>query len=978
MPEFGNLSPDQIKQFTLAVEAFQKGLNDQNKLVDKLIKSEVKLHDLRIAKLQEYADTYCASLDKITRGGLNLSDFNLVVTHEIEKQEKENKNTNSNNKNVDQGSNNNGGNGSNGGNSGGGSEEPDGDQLIQPILEASEAGKKAVEEIKDKYKAAVDFMDTLSARYHDDNRSRMEALYADEKEREKELASLREEHSKDLEKKAFSKQERLAKEMKRLYALEHEDREDKERRLTALRMNNTLEVVKAEADRMEGLRDFEAELAFMSDKDVAENSGVNEAGALAVRKREAEQASAYEQKVRKNMLAQIAAEEEKIIRKKGKLTAEQATEIRRKAAEEAQKQLDEAEERMKKEAAMEDALKQKGARKNTEEGIKQLFHGETTTERVKALKELTTNEQGNFDAKKAMLAAVTAVSAFAKQLEVQINEIAGYQTEIDTRLNGSNLEQHKGSYWDKLQKEMMSIGAINPYYKQADFANNIKDLVDRGIAFDLKQRAFLMTIQKKIATTFDVADGTLLRLIRIQQQDSTAGRLGMEVALNSFLNNMYENTEYLKTVAAGVRGSLEEMQALMEGAAGAEVEYQVQKWLGSLYSVGMSQEAANSIASALGQIAAGQIEGITNGGAGNLLIMAANDAGIPIADILTNGITAEETNKLLKAAVNYLADLADSAKDNKVVQQQLANVFGVKASDLRAAGNLVIPGSMGAISGNTLNYGGMVSQLIDMASTMGDRTSLAEMVENFKGNLKYTLASSVASSPVSYLIYNMASMLDDTVGGIDLPFLNVMGFGVDLNTTVADLMRVAAMGGGILGSLGEIVSGLGSSFSGRSMLSKMGITSKSGLQITPRGEGISMAAGGTPGSSQSQAGVAGNSSGSDVKDSTIQESEDSKDKQMIEAKEEEEANKVDFLNETVLKIYELLNAVATGENSFKVKVEGYGLTSSGSVSAAALGGVDALLGGSSSSSGSGGGSGGNSAISGGSGGAIDFKGWTSV
>ena len=57
--------------------------------------------------------------------------------------------------------------------------------------------------------------------------------------------------------------------------------------------------------------------------------------------------------------------------------------------------------------------------------------------------------------------------------------------------------------------------------------------------------------------------------------------------------------------------------------------------------------------------------------------MAANEAGIPISDILTRGITSEETNNLMQAAVNYLAELSASAKDNRVVQQQLANVFGV-------------------------------------------------------------------------------------------------------------------------------------------------------------------------------------------------------------------------------------------------------------------------------------------------------------
>lgn len=524
-------------------------------------------------------------------------------------------------------------------------------------------------------------------------------------------------------------------------------------------------------------------------------------------------------------------------------------------------------------------------------------------------------------------AALVSVSNLATQLEKKVDEIASYKGFIDTRLQGSSNEKYMNSYWDQLVRDMASVGSINPFFKQEDFANNIKELVNRGIAFDLKQRAFLKTIQEKIANTFDVADGTLLRLIRIQQEDTTAGRLGMESALNSFLNSMYENSEYLSQVAVAVRGSLEEMESLMQGTEATEVEYQVQKWLGSLYSVGMSQNAINSISNTLGQIAAGQIEGITGGGAGNLLVMAANEAGLSIADILTDGINSSDTNKLLEAAVNYLAELSESAEDNRVVQQQLANVFGVKASDLKAATNLVIPGSTNNIYNSNYQYSDMLGQLFSMAGSMGSRTSMAELMTNFWENGMYSLASSMASNPVSYFIYKMATVLDSAAGGIALPFVNVLGSGVDLNTTVSDLMRVAAVGTGILRSISPLISGLGSSFSGKAMLNKLGITAGSSPSITPRGNGAGfMGSTGSDLSSSGYVNYAGNTSGSDIKESTIQESKDIKKQQMIEAKEEYENTPIDMINTTVLKIYELLEEVTKGDKCFRVNVDSYGLT----------------------------------------------------
>lgn len=102
-------------------------------------------------------------------------------------------------------------------------------------------------------------------------------------------------------------------------------------------------------------------------------------------------------------------------------------------------------------------------------------------------------------------------------------------------------------------------------------------MVGQGIAFNVEQRALLQEMSGKIATTFDAANGTLLRLIKIQQQDTTAGRLGMESALTAFLNNMYSTTEYMQSLAKSVKGSLEEAMSLMTGENALSFEYQIQK-----------------------------------------------------------------------------------------------------------------------------------------------------------------------------------------------------------------------------------------------------------------------------------------------------------------------------------------------------------------------------------------------------------------
>ena len=102
-------------------------------------------------------------------------------------------------------------------------------------------------------------------------------------------------------------------------------------------------------------------------------------------------------------------------------------------------------------------------------------------------------------------------------------------------------------------------------------------MVSQGIAFNVEQRAALDVMKDKIATTFEATNGTLLRLVRIQEQDTTAGRLGMESALTAFLNNMYQTTEYMQGIATTIKGSLEEAMSLMTGENALSFEYQVQK-----------------------------------------------------------------------------------------------------------------------------------------------------------------------------------------------------------------------------------------------------------------------------------------------------------------------------------------------------------------------------------------------------------------
>jgi len=511
--------------------------------------------------------------------------------------------------------------------------------------------------------------------------------------------------------------------------------------------------------------------------------------------------------------------------------------------------------------------------------------------------------------------AAQAISNFAWKIRSDVEELGGMKTLVDTRLQGSKNLNLLGSYWELMNMNTTRVVGLSPLIKQSAVNENIKTLVNQGIAFDVQQRAFLQTISEKIANTFEATDKTLLRLVRIQQQDSTAARLGMESALTSFLNRMYETSEYMQGIASDVRSSLEEAEALMGTKSAAAFEYQVQKWLGSLYSVGMSQQSVSGIATILGQIASGNISGLNGQGAGNLVIMAANRAGMSIADILNGGLSDNETNVLMNAMVTYLAGIYEETKNSLVVQQQYANVFGVTASDLKAAASL--SSSLKAVRNQNLNYTGMQAQLYAMAATMYSRTSMGEMMNNMFANLNYSIAAGIANNPVMYALYTLAGMLKDTTGGIALPFVNVFGSGFDLNTTVADLMAVGAMAGGLLSSLGPLMAGLatGGGFSGMGMLAGMGILP--GVTNTVvRGSGFGLLS--TSGYTTSDSGYVGNGSGDDVKNKTLTDANDEGSQQVENGQDSSDQVQIKDVNDNVVSILQLLEQVVNGSARLSV------------------------------------------------------------
>ena len=353
----------------------------------------------------------------------------------------------------------------------------------------------------------------------------------------------------------------------------------------------------------------------------------------------------------------------------------------------------------------------------------------------KAIKEGQTGEDKS---KKQIEVFNKIMGTLSSGMNEVITQYSKYQSTINTRLQGT------GKTFSGLQNTLIGSVGITPYLKTQVMLDNLQKLVETGISFNLEQRAFLSSVTDKVANTFNAFDSNLLRIVRLQQADSTASRLGMEAYLNKFLNNMFSNTEYLNNSFDTVTGNLVEATSQMTTQMGVQFEYIVQKWLGSLSSVGLSEGSVSNIAQALGYLATGNVSGMESSGMQNLVVMAASRAGLSYADMLTRGINLDETNKLLGSMVEYLQQIGSST--NQVVKNQYASTFGVSISDLVAAGNLS-KADIKNIGSNMLSYSGAMGELGTQLGSIGQRVSIAEKLQNVSSNALFSLYTNIADSP---------------------------------------------------------------------------------------------------------------------------------------------------------------------------------------------------------------------------------------
>ena len=355
-----------------------------------------------------------------------------------------------------------------------------------------------------------------------------------------------------------------------------------------------------------------------------------------------------------------------------------------------------------------------------------------------SIKYLAEDFKDNFGKNVEKLAS-SLQSSLSGQLDSTINSyIDNYQSMISS-LVGANKD------WESITDNLNNALSANSLVRQENVYKNLTELIKAGISENVEQRAFLETISDDLNLLLDTQTGSLARLIRLQDASIAENRVAIEYSLREFLNQNYSTSEYIKDSYLKVADSISELQAINTTSIASSIESALQTWLGSYYSVGVSDSTISSLASAINSLGTGDLSNI-NSNISKLVMMGAATSGKSYGNLLTNGITAEDVSAIMSGITDY----AKSIEGNNVVRSQWASLFGLSISDLEALKNL-------NIANNTQTVSSDINKLFDAYANFVPTTV---GLKNTFENLMFTTATNIASNDALYGSYFVTDILE--------------------------------------------------------------------------------------------------------------------------------------------------------------------------------------------------------------------------
>ena len=357
---------------------------------------------------------------------------------------------------------------------------------------------------------------------------------------------------------------------------------------------------------------------------------------------------------------------------------------------------------------------------------------------------------------------VSKIGAVFKSMDQAIQRgvdtYSKYMGKVDARLQAITESKTFNSIYEATDKLLKS-----PLLDYSAYLDVIDQLSSQGISYNIEERAFLETISDKVVASFSSLDATLLRMTRLQQADMTRLMLGNEATLTRLFNEFFEDSSYLATnVSDNISASVFEAASTMNQAAASAFEFTVQKWLGALYEVGVSQETVSSIASAINALGSGNAQSFMSSPVAVLLNMAIARGDYSLSDVLTQGLNTEFIDDMMTSMVTLLKDIKNNTT-NQVTLQAYSNVLGMSMSDVRGFANLT-ENDIATLAGYSQDANAANSAVENQIRTLVTRTSIKERIDNKINNFLLEKGIDLGKREVSYTMYLLADIVADLAG----------------------------------------------------------------------------------------------------------------------------------------------------------------------------------------------------------------------
>lgn len=380
----------------------------------------------------------------------------------------------------------------------------------------------------------------------------------------------------------------------------------------------------------------------------------------------------------------------------------------------------------------------------------------------------------------------SSASSIINIVDRNITLYSQYMGKVTARLQ--SIDANSGKSFSTVVDKLSTLGS-SPYVSQKQLYENIDRLSSEGISYNLEERAFLASLSDKIVNSFDVGNATLTRLIRLYQEDFTQAMLGSEAWLTQIFNSMYEDTSYLKNVDDSVMSALTDVMATLDRSDALQFQYDVQKWLGAMYEVGVSSESLLSIANAINALGTGNASGFESSPSNILMNLAIARSDYSLADILTQGLTSEAINDILKSVVELLIDIKDNTS-NQATLNAYANVMGVSIADIRGFYNL--QQDITELYNQTMDIETAENEVQNqLTAIIYDRTTLQEKINNVLDNLGTSIGMTIANNTGQYIAW----ILGKTLVSVGSSIPGMVGSGISI-AGYADLLGTLAVGAG--------------------------------------------------------------------------------------------------------------------------------------------------------------------------------------